>query len=111
MSKPQLHLVKGSDAELLDSYSQTVAGVFGRAARAVVHIKVKGWTGRGRRRVLEDGSGSGFVISSDGYVVTNDHVVGGAKEVKVTFSDGLEVNAEVKGTDPSTDIALIKIYE
>ncbi|MGE3873138.1 MAG: Do family serine endopeptidase [Parvibaculaceae bacterium] len=53
--------------------------------------------------------GSGFVISADGYAVTNNHVVGNAEKVSVTFSDGQKYDAKVLGTDPKTDLALIKI--
>ncbi len=53
--------------------------------------------------------GSGFLISPDGYAVTNNHVVGSADKVKVTFSDGQQYDAKVIGTDPKTDLALIKI--
>lgn len=53
--------------------------------------------------------GSGFVISEDGYVVTNNHVIEGADEIQVEFFDGEELIAEVVGTDPNTDIALLKV--
>ncbi|WP_227267385.1 DegQ family serine endoprotease [Roseobacter weihaiensis] len=53
--------------------------------------------------------GSGFVISEDGYVVTNNHVIDGADEILVEFFDGTELSAEVVGTDPNTDIALLKV--
>jgi serine protease Do len=53
--------------------------------------------------------GAGFVISADGYVVTNNHVVQDANEVKVSFQDGEEYDATVIGTDPKTDLALLKI--
>ena len=53
--------------------------------------------------------GSGFVISADGYAVTNNHVVEDADEVTVKLRDGTELTAEVIGTDPKTDLALIKI--
>jgi len=53
--------------------------------------------------------GSGVIIDKDGYILTNAHVVSGAKEVKVTLSDGREFNAAVKGTDARTDLAVIKI--
>ncbi|WP_119274912.1 Do family serine endopeptidase [Taklimakanibacter deserti] len=53
--------------------------------------------------------GSGFVITADGYAVTNNHVVGKADKVSVTFSDGQKYDAKVIGTDPKTDLALIKI--
>lgn len=55
------------------------------------------------------GQGSGFIISSDGHIVTNNHVVAGASRVKVTFLDGKTVTAKVLGTDKHTDIALIKV--
>lgn len=60
----------------------------------------------GRKQI---GQGSGFVISSDGHIVTNNHVVAGASRVKVTFLDGKSVTATVLGTDKHTDIALIKV--
>ncbi len=53
--------------------------------------------------------GSGFVISEDGYVVTNNHVIEGADEIQIEFFDGEEIKAEVVGTDPNTDIALLKV--
>ena len=55
------------------------------------------------------GLGSGMIISADGYVLTNNHVVGGADEVKVSLSDGREFSAEVVGTDRKTDIAVLKL--
>ena len=57
----------------------------------------------------QQAQGSGFVIDKDGHVVTNYHVVEGAKKVQVSFSDEEEMNATVVGTDPSTDIAVLKI--
>jgi serine protease Do len=56
-----------------------------------------------------EGQGSGFIISPDGYVMTNNHVVGEADKVQVKLSDGREFEAKVVGTDPHTDIAVIKI--
>jgi serine protease Do len=55
------------------------------------------------------GEGSGFVISADGYVLTNNHVVERAAEIVAQFADGREVTAEVVGTDPATDVALLKL--
>lgn len=57
----------------------------------------------------KNGTGSGVIISADGYIVTNDHVVGFADEIKVSLSDKREFIAEKVGTDPSTDLALLKI--
>ncbi|MGL4415608.1 Do family serine endopeptidase [Roseinatronobacter monicus] len=53
--------------------------------------------------------GSGFVISEDGYIVTNNHVIDGADEIRIEFFSGLELDAELVGTDPATDIALLKV--
>lgn len=53
--------------------------------------------------------GSGFVISEDGYILTNNHVIDGADDIRVKFDDGRELKGEVKGTDPKLDLALIKV--
>ena len=103
--------VEANDPELLDAYSRTVTGVVGRVAEAVVHVQVKKPVKdqrNGQDRV-QQGSGSGFILSSDGFVVTNDHVVNGAHDIRVALLDGRMMRAEVKGTDPSTDIAVLKI--
>ena len=55
------------------------------------------------------GLGSGFVISPDGYIVTNDHVAGNATKITVAFPDGSQLDAELIGSDPETDIALLKV--
>jgi len=57
------------------------------------------------------GSGSGVIISNDGYIVTNNHVIKDAKEISVTLNDNRKYDAEVIGTDPSTDIAVLRIKE
>ena len=56
-------------------------------------------------------SGSGFILSQDGYIVTNQHVVKGAEEIRVRLSDGRELFARVVGSDERTDIALLKITD
>src|SRR5438309_559361 len=94
-----------TDHDLLDAYSKTITGVVGQVAEAVVHIQVQkpATDRRGGQQKLAPGSGSGFVISSDGFIVTNNHVIENAREIKVSLADGRTVNAELKGTDPSTD--------
>jgi len=62
-----------------------------------------------RQTPAQEGSGSGVVISPDGYIVTNNHVVAGANEVTVTFNEGRTMQAKVVGTDASTDIAVLKV--
>lgn len=101
-----------TDHSLLDAYSRTITGVVGQVAEAVVHIQVqKPANDKKSGQKLAPGSGSGFVISSDGFIVTNNHVIENARDIKVSLADGRTVNAELKGTDPSTDIAVLKIYE
>ena len=62
-----------------------------------------------RRPQIEQGSGSGFIVSSDGYILTNNHVVQGADRVTVRLFDNREFTAKTVGTDPTTDVAVIKI--
>jgi len=62
-----------------------------------------------RRPQVEQGSGSGFIVSQDGYILTNNHVVQGADRVTVRLFDNREFTATTVGTDPSTDVAVIKI--
>jgi S1-C subfamily serine protease len=99
----------GNDEEMLDAYSKTVSAVAKSASVSVVHIivqkKVAG------QKQTAPGSGSGFIISSDGYIVTNNHVVEGATSIQVILTNGLEVKAQLRGADPSTDIAVLKIHE
>lgn len=102
-----------NDRSLLDAYSQTVTGVVGTVAESVVHIEVQKKVSdqRTRERRVQAGTGSGFIISSDGFIITNNHVVENAESIKVSFVDGRKVSAEIKGADPSTDIAVLKIDE
>jgi S1-C subfamily serine protease len=102
----------GGDMQLLDAYSKTVTGVVGSAAESVVHIEVqKKIRDRQNKQIVQPATGSGFVISSDGFIITNNHVIENATSIKVSFIDGRRVNAEIKGADSSTDIAVIKIDE
>jgi S1-C subfamily serine protease len=102
-----------SDSQLLDAYSSTITGVVKKTAQAVVHIKVtkKIRDQRTKRIIEQSGSGSGFVISSDGFIVTNNHVIEDTDSVRVVFADGLELAATIAGRDPSTDIAIIKVFD
>lgn len=101
------------DNRLLDSYSNTVSSVADSSASSVVHIIVQKEivNRQTKQKQVVPGSGTGFIISSDGYIVTNNHVVEDAKSIRVTLANGNEVNAQLRGTDPSTDIAVLKIHE
>jgi S1-C subfamily serine protease len=81
-------------------------------AQAVAHVKVvkKVQDPRTGKKVEQPGIGSGFVISSDGYLVTNHHVIENADSIKVAFTDGIELIPTLIGADPSTDIAILKVY-
>jgi len=101
-----------TDGQLLDAYSSTITGVVRNTAQAVAHIHVVKKTQHPRTgKIVEmPGSGSGFVISTDGYLVTNNHVIENAVSIKTAFADGTESNASLIGSDVSTDIAILKVY-
>jgi S1-C subfamily serine protease len=91
-----------SDDKLLDEYSRTIAAVVKRVASSVVNIRVvSGERGQG--------GGSGFILARDGFILTNDHVVRGATEIQVTLHDARIYPAQLIGTDPETDLAVIRI--
>jgi S1-C subfamily serine protease len=96
------------DDALLDAYSQTVSGMVVAVRDAVVNIRVR-QAGPNGHQPQGEGSGSGFIITPDGYIVTNSHVVHGAASVRVTLADGRTYPATVSGDDPDSDLAVIRI--
>ena len=87
-----------TDGELLDAYSASVVHAVEHVSPAVVKIDV-----------ARQGSGSGFLFTPDGLLLTNSHVVNGANHVRVTFLDGQVARAEVLGDDPDTDLAIVRV--
>src|SRR3954468_21596238 len=102
LSRPFEQPDQANDDQLLDAYSQIVSAVVNRVASSVVNIRVQ----TGERG---PGGGSGFLITRDGFILTNSHVVSGARELEVTLHDARTYSATVAGADPETDLAVIRI--
>jgi S1-C subfamily serine protease len=94
----------GQDEELLDAYSSAVVGVVEAVSPSVVHVQVRG-SRQGRQA---QGSGSGTILSPDGIVLTNNHVVEGASAIELALTDARRFPARILGRDPDTDIAVLR---
>lgn len=106
---PSIEIAPGSDIE-----TQIFTAVYQKVNPSVVYIEnltqmSTGFQGQGSEETLPESSGSGFVWDARGYIVTNQHVVEGATALRVTFSDGIVLPAELIGSDADSDVAVIKV--
>jgi len=101
------HPSPGDDQPLLDAYSAALTRVVDTVGPAVVRVETPGGSGQRRR----GGMGSGVVISPDGLVLTNSHVVQGARAVRLALPDTRSVEARVAGDDPDSDLALLRVTD
>jgi len=91
-----------ADVAAFDAYSRAVMGAVDKVGPAVLHLQIEAQKGPG-------GSGSGVVFTPDGYVLTNSHVIAGAKRIIATFADGHSLTASIVGDDPDTDLAVLRL--
>jgi S1-C subfamily serine protease len=110
ISHPETGIIAHNDSELLDSYSQTVVDVTKRVSNSVVQVRVtKKSRDKSNGKKPMEANGSGFLISTDGLLVTNNHVAGDCEQISIVLQDGRIFHPVIIGFDPFTDLAVLKI--
>ena len=106
---PLTVIEKPSDIEILSSYENAITKIVDQSMPAIVSLNVT----KKNPKDKKDGSStaSGFIFRSDGYIITNEHVVNGAKSIRVSLFNNRTYDARIIGSDPNTDIAVIKIED
>jgi len=97
---------------LLDEYSKTVVSVSEKVSPAVVSIEINDNLSEENKSNIDENqkkSGSGFIFTPDGFIITNSHVISDAKKISVFLQDGRKLSAYLVGDDPETDIAVIRV--
>lgn len=102
-------IIEKPQAPLLDAYSTAVTSAVRKIRPSVVNIEVGFAAGRANGAGRQGGTGSGFIFTTNGYILTNSHVVHGASRIEVSLTDGRKFQAELVGDDPHTDVAVIRI--
>ncbi len=104
-----LQMAAGSEEALFDAYSRAVIGAAGRVSPSVVHIESLRPAPGPSHATEVSATGSGFVFTPDGFILTNSHVIHDAQRLTVTLHDGRRCDAALVGDDPDTDLAVIRI--
>jgi len=98
------------DAEAFDAYSRAVIGVVERVSPAVVHLTAFRAHPQKPSEAVPAGTGSGVIVTPDGFLLTNSHVVHGATRIEATLTDGRQLPAYLVGDDPDSDLAVLRLH-